>query len=330
MINVLTFGKHSGRTYDDVITNHPDYVTWLREKGTAKTKSIVAFLDYAASSASTSGGEEQPKYKEARASEPREAAFHRSTTQFGNYHYPRHETSSNTSSSHGAYAKAPWTSYSGTSPPWAKKEQWTRKEGWSSKREFGGANFQKASKGSVKADPIRGTNVITFGKKHAGKSYESVFQDDQKFCKYLVDLAKEEAVTPEILSFVAYCQQRWLQPSTNFKSALTVEAPENALSGQIYCLTGKSVQGVTRDKLEECIQFFGGTVRAAVSGKTTFLLIVSREMVDGRSTEESVKYLDARNKGIPILHLDAFLEQLKTTSGGKGAQEANLMKKFEL
>ena len=69
--------------------------------------------------------------------------------------------------------------------------------------------------------------------------------------------------------------------------------------------------GITRDRVEDFINSKGGSVKSAVSGKTSYLIVGSL-MEDGREITQGGKYKKAKDKGIPILtelEFEAFIQR---------------------
>jgi len=153
------------------------------------------------------------------------------------------------------------------------------------------------------------------GGKYADSTYADVFENDPNYCKFVVEYGLSETNTKAwYWPFIAYVQQRWLLghlPPEMFKWT----GKKGCLQGASYAITGMPSE-MTRLTLEALIDFFGGRVLSAVSGKTSYLIVCGKG-TNGRAAETGAKYQKAQQLGIPIIRVaDLLNEHIQDTSEG--------------
>eukprot|EP00397_Hematodinium_sp_SG-2012_P046793 GEMP01052992.1.p1 GENE.GEMP01052992.1~~GEMP01052992.1.p1 ORF type:complete len:272 (+),score=32.45 GEMP01052992.1:194-1009(+) len=243
---ILTFGKHKGKAYDDVIHNHPRYVEWMKTL-THQSSGALEFLNYAR----TAGTSKADSSTEDAAPVP--------------YRRPE-QTADN--------FRARTTSY----------------------------------KHPHEVSPVTGSCTLTVGK-YTGWSFQSVFEKDSRYCLFLATQVHEKMADPNLLHFVIYCQQRWLQPSTETNVITSIEAAAECLKGRKFVVTGSSVGVYSRPKIEKCLEFFGASISSSCTKACEGLLLISTKTIDGRPIEDSSKYKTALSKGVEIMDVSMFLKE---------------------
>lgn len=99
-------------------------------------------------------------------------------------------------------------------------------------------------------------------------------------------------------------------------SALKVSATAdlgNCLEGLTIVCSG-IFEGISRDKLEEFINYHGGKCTGSVSGRTSYL-IVGYKLEDNRDVTQGSKYRKAQELGTPILTEKEFETFVRKKSG---------------
>jgi len=285
--DVLDFGMHKGKSYDEVVEKHPSYVTWLENFG-PRTPAIDHFLAYTAA---------RSKKKKDATRDPHTTP----TPPIASDERPHHENVQAASAHNQNEHKVAKDADDGNRDHERGLDDVVQKEGTDGPLEENRRNR------TYRRRIIQGTQFVRFGR-YREHTFEEVFDKDPTYCCWVVGLIcrEDEDISYSVLEFAVYCQQRWLETKVE-DAPMNIEAPKRCLTGQKFCLVGRGSRDLPARRVRECLQFFGATIGTRASSKCAALLVLSPTSDAGHPVEVTTVYMDAIEKGVEILPIEDFL-----------------------
>jgi len=219
----------------------------------------------------------------------------------------------------------------------------------------------QATKEALHQEPIEDSAKVGFGK-HGGLTYKEIFEAQEQYCDWLINnILKPEKgkFSVAALKLAVYVLNRRHSALASFKagSPLLPSTPETKVvrttpppledlqqdlqhdvsgapgclvdqNGQplTFVLSGRAFGGrrLTKRDVGILVEFFGGVVRSAVSGKTNYLIVGEDKASDwsrGRAGNRqhdslTLKEQKAREHGIKVLRVQEVLELIQERSAG--------------
>lgn len=144
------------------------------------------------------------------------------------------------------------------------------------------------------------------------KKIEEKYPDWDSFKRAIDDnsLIKIDGIGDELFYNLKHYDYSWIEELlvNNELTIVVKDSPivtyTNNLEGQTVVITGKLQIFKKRADLEQTIKNYGGNIGSSITGKTTIL-------INNDNTSTSKKNLDAKEKGIPIMTEQEFIEKFE-------------------